>query len=146
MIGAVWFIGWNNPYTNPPEGMPKILAEFYFDADDPQVRLLPNEVKEFFNKHKLLGSGYGIHWKPLDEITLPDSEKLAKIRRRRLEQRMKSKYPLVANQFIAEELEKRPNYYSGVVDQERINVLEKEKEYINRLRKERVIIYWNGCL
>lgn len=38
------------------------------------------------------------------------------IRRQRLERRIRKKYPLFADQFIRDELAKKPDYYAGITD------------------------------
>lgn len=149
MLGAVWSIQWNNPYTQPPEGMPRVLAEFFYFNDDPRARLLPDDVSEYFDKHCVLGGGYSIYWQP---VYLPreasDPEKLVKIRKERLKKRITKKYPLFAEQFIEEELKKKKNYYEGSLDtkeeQEKASITEKEEIRVRELLEKRVIIYWEG--
>jgi hypothetical protein len=149
MIGAVWKIEWNNPYTNPPEGMPRILAEFFYNNDDPRSRLLPSEVNDFYTKHNLQGNGYGIYWQSVHIQKTLDQGKLASIRKKRLQRRMSEKYPLFAAQFIAEELEKKPEYYSGITDarinQKRASILEAEESHLHELLDKRVIVYFDGA-
>lgn len=149
MIGAVWNIQWNNPYTKPPEGMPRVLAEFFFPSDDPRARICPDEVMEYYNHHNLFGSGYDIHWQSVSAPPkIISQENLSSIRKKRLERRVKKKYPLFAEQFIAEEIEAKHDYYSGITDsqieQRRASVLEEEQERLQRLLEERVIIHWKG--
>lgn len=150
MIGAVWIIQWNNPYTSPPEGMPRVLAEFFYPVDDPRMRGdVPDDVMAYYDRHHLRGSGYGIHWQAVAEPPKDaDQEVLSRRRKQRLEQKMRAKYPLFADQFIAEEMQRKPDYYRGVTDAEierkRASVLERERERFRVLLERRVIIYWDG--
>lgn len=59
-------------------------------------------------------------------------EAKAALRRKRLERRMKQRYPLFAEQFVSEKVAARPSYYlEGAADgdAERKRILEAEREY-----------------
>jgi len=118
MIGAIWSVRWNNPYTDPPGGRPRVLIEVYRPEGHPEARGIkpPAAVQRVLDEHGP-GGGYGLHWQP---VTLPPkkipAEKLAIIRRKRLKRRILRKYPLFAEKFIAEELARKPDYYNGITD------------------------------
>ncbi len=118
MIGAVWSVRWNNPYTSPPDGRPRVLIEVFRPEGHPEVRgFHPPAAVQQVLKQVGLGSGYGLHWqaitKPPKEI---NREKLAIIRRKRLERRVWKRYPLFAEKLIEEELALKPEYYAGITD------------------------------
>ena len=95
-----------------------VLAEFFYLADDPRVRGdIPDEVMKYYNHHNLLGSGYGINWQAVSAPPKTVSqEKLSSIRKKRLERKMKKKFPLFAEQFVSEEIQRKQDYYSGITD------------------------------
>jgi hypothetical protein len=110
-LGFLWRVCWLNPYTQPPDGEPRILAEEFVPchpgegAGKPPVSLLALLTQP--------GSGYSLS---VSAITpLPKGlfgARLAKVRRERLERRMR-KYPLFAAQFTQEALAGNPDYYTG---------------------------------
>ena len=148
MIGFIWFIRWNNPYTEPKYGK-HVLAEFYYDADDDTARQkIPDEVNRYYDENDLKGSGYGIHWKPISAPSRKQlsQEKLGEVRKKRLKRRIEKKYPLFSEQFIEEEIKKKESYYDGITDEEllrkRMEVMKEEEEHFYELNRNRIIIYW----
>lgn len=139
MIGAVWSVRWTNPYTQPPDNRPRVLIEVYRPEGHPEVRGLkpPAAIQQALDQVGL-GSGYSLHWQPISAppvIKPPD--KLAVIRRKRLERRIRKKYPLFADEFIAQELARRSAYYDGITDPRlaaaRDEVIAKEAEKLAEL-------------
>ena len=128
VVGFVWRIEWSNPYTQPPDGGLRVLAEVF----------IPNGVRnrcppEIESQH-VLGSGYAVCCravvKPIKRRT---PEQLALTRQARLRNRMTKQWPLLAEVFIAEELAKRPDYYlegkSSREDEREAVLAEQQKEY-----------------
>lgn len=139
MNGAVWSVRWSNPYTSPPDNRPQVLVQVYRPEGHPEVRglKLPAEIRRTLEEIGL-GSGYGLHWRPISAPPRPKSpQKLAMIRRQRLERRIRKKYPLFADQFIRDELAKKPDYYAGITDPDlaaaRAEVIEDEEREIAEL-------------
>ena len=107
--GSIHRIEWSNPYTDPPAGAPRILAEvFTLDRKPP---------KEYLDFPVSLGGGYcrtSAHVSP-PARQLP-AESLASVRQKRLARRVRKKAPLFADEFIRQELEAKPAYYAGETD------------------------------
>jgi len=51
-----WTLEWSNPYTNPPDGQPRVLLEEILSRGQE-----PQEIK----KQHILGSPYGVHFRPM---------------------------------------------------------------------------------
>jgi hypothetical protein len=113
-------IAWGNPYTSPPDGQPR----------QPRVLMsvtrvqrgghpFPEEITRRYTE-----IGYGTGWctrcsidpdyveKQRRARSLSPTQK-SKIRRKNLERRAAKQAPLLAEQVIAEALEKNPRYYAG---------------------------------
>lgn len=132
MIGSVWRVIWNGN-DEPPNGV-TILCEKFEYENSPYCRQRPPEIEAAYPG---VGKGYIVTWQPVEEPPkqMPP-EKLAEIRKKRLERRTKAKYPLFADQVIAEEIAKNPNYYSGITDPEieanRQRIIQNEIDQIKR--------------
>jgi hypothetical protein len=117
VIGYVWSLRWANPYTSPPDGLPRVRAEVFFPAKHPNYGF-GNCPAELRDQH-VPGSGWCICG---GAVTTPPKElnqaALASVRRKRLARRVAAKYPLLAEQIIEEEIAKRPAYYAGVTDED----------------------------
>lgn len=107
---VVWQIEWGNPYTQPPAGEPRVLA----------MQILPRGVQpkllEKLFPLQTIGGGYSICWKGLLDRKPPrklSTEAKQKIRRGNLKRRAQHHAPLFAEQYIAEELAARPDYFGG---------------------------------
>jgi len=106
---------WANPYTEPPDGGPRVLAEVFVPAE----RLgqgAPPCPEEIASLH-VPGSGYVVCIAYVDELVREMSvEGKALIRRKRLRRRLETKYPMFADKFYEEDIEKKPEYYQGITD------------------------------
>lgn len=76
-------------------------------------------------------------------------EARASMRRKRLERRAKAKYPLFADQIVAEELARKTSYYNGVTDEviarDYEHELELEQQSWNWLNDHaEELIHWNS--
>lgn len=139
-IGCIWRVAWGNPYKNPPDGMKDILCESFQPPGSVYWSKHPPEIDAAYPG---FGKGYCITWSAISKppkALSPDA--LASVRRKRLERRVRKKYPLFAEMMIQEEMEKKPDYYNGVTDKEieqaRDRAIQTEtKKYKGWIGKER---------
>jgi hypothetical protein len=109
--GRLYRVEWANPYTVPPDGAPRILAEIFVPG---WTGSAPAEIENF---PRSLGGGYSLtsrHVSPPPR-SLPQAS-LANVRQKRLARRMNRKAPMFAEQFITDELRRKPAYYAGITD------------------------------
>lgn len=107
MIGdmARWSLRWGNPYTQPPG--PRILAAILVPASED----CPREILDLH----VPGNGYAICREVVSQRPPRQWSKEAKgrVRRNNLRRRIEKKFPLFAEQFISDELARRPSYFAG---------------------------------
>jgi hypothetical protein len=111
IIGTLHQIAWGNPYTEPPDGAPRVLAEFFTPGHATQT---PASIRAFPHT---LGGGYGLavtHFTP--PIRRQPPQILASIRQKRLRRRIERQAPMFADQLFAQELTRKPEYYQGLTD------------------------------
>jgi hypothetical protein len=130
-VGAIWTLQWSNPYTNPPEGMARVIAEKLVKYGDPFYNHIPPE----FEADKT--PGYTAYWSAVMEPSKQLSEKALKsIRRKRLKRRIENKYPLFADQFLEDEIKNNSDYFEGKSDPEaqavKDRILRKEWEFYEK--------------
>lgn len=140
--GTLHTIQWSNPYTDPPAGAPRVLAEVFTLDRQPPPEFMA------FKATITLGGGYS--W-TVQHIAPPpvqlSRETLAGVRKKRLERRVRAKTPMFADLFIGQEIGKKPDYYAGITDPEiqrrRDEVLAAERERYNELmsRPNVIVIY-----
>jgi len=99
-------IRWGNPYTEPPDGMPRCMAE-----ENTDVNVCPPGIQEL--KETL---GYGSGWFICFSWTRKEGTKWSleakqRVRRSRLQRRIERKYPMFAEEFIQEAYKRKPEYY-----------------------------------
>jgi hypothetical protein len=145
VLGSVWSLRWSNPYTTPPDGMPRVRAEVFFPVGHPNYGWggCPAELSDLH----VLGSGWVIAWCAVDAPIKPLSQQaLGAVRRKRLARSVRAKYPLLAEQIIEEELAKRPHYYAGVTDAEiaarRAEVMQQLAARLQPLIETPGVIHW----
>ncbi len=108
-------IKWGNPYTNPPEGMPRELI--VITRMQESTRDIPQEIRQMLETVARPGSGWGLFVgidedaRPRRRLSLPTK---AGIRRKSLERRVRKAAPLFADHIIAGELAANPNYFNPV--------------------------------
>ena len=106
VLGHIYRVEWSNPYTEPPAGQPRILAEIY--VPEPRDVLMPPEIEAM---HRI-GSGYSITIRSLVQPPVERSpEAKAATRQKLLRNRMEAKYPLLADDMIAQDIARKPDYY-----------------------------------
>ena len=108
-------IQWSNPYTNPPEGMPRELIAITRMQES--TRDIPPEIQRVIETVARPGSGWGLSI-GIDEDARPkrrlSPQTRASIRRKSLERRVRKKAPLLADSIIADEIAANPNYFNPV--------------------------------
>lgn len=109
--GFMFRVEFHNPYRQPPEGYPRRLAEMFS-----RENTTPPEIAAF--ARKVRGTGYGISICPLAKpVKQLAPETLAAVRQKRVRRRMSKKYPMFANEFVSQEIERKPDYYlNGMTD------------------------------
>ncbi len=114
-LGFLWRLEWSNPYTEPPTGQPRLLAEIFVLCDYPGQGASKRPA-DLLALHRL-GSGYSATCRAIMPASrqLPP-ETLASTRQKRLTRRMEKQAPLLADQLIADELAAKPDYYAGITD------------------------------
>lgn len=116
MIYYSWSVRWSNPYTVPPDGLPRIMMQ---DVMAPGVkrwssRYVPGCCLMVLDQYQRKDIwGYNLYvachdTKPARQLSLASKQS---IRRKRLEARIRAKYPLFADAMIAEALAAKPDYY-----------------------------------
>jgi len=119
LTGFRYTIQWHSPHTEPPDGQPRVKAEMFETTEQRREREARGErtPPEWFRELHKIGDGYCIG---VQHISPPPRqlprETLASVRRKRLRRRIEKKYPLFAEQMIAEEMAKKPAYYDGITD------------------------------
>lgn len=109
-------IFWGNPYTNPPEGMPRVLMSALADTSR---RPFPPEIEEMLAQDECRpGSGWTVGCECIEQrpIRRWSQAARARVRKLNLRRRLERKFPLFAEIFIAAELAARPSYYEGSND------------------------------
>lgn len=124
VVGFVFSVCWFDNYTAPPEGQPRVKAEIFIPTEPGQgAPRTPEELQKLLT----LGDGYCISVSALSTPTKVWSpERKIKNRNRLLRSRMEKKFPLFAEQFIEEEVKRKPKYYlegKGDYDDERAEIL-----------------------
>jgi len=110
--GRIYQIRWLNPYTEPPDGAPRVLCEIYL-PEHPGGKA-PKEIDDFPIS---IGGGYSLCSLALAVPVkqLPPAT-LAVIRKKRIARSIAAKVPMFADHFIAEAIAKKPEYYDGITD------------------------------
>jgi hypothetical protein len=108
-------IRWGNPYTNPPDGMPRELLALTCMQES--TRDMPAEIRDLLETVARPGSGWalciGIDEDARSKRRLSLKAK-GSIRRKSLERRVRKKAPLFANRIIADEIAANPGYFNPV--------------------------------
>lgn len=114
-LGFLWQLAWANPYTDPPSGQPRLLAEIYVPCDYPGQGASKRPAN-LLALHKL-GSGYSVSSRAIMPAPRQlSTEALASTRQKRLRNRMEKQAPLLADQLYADELAAKSDYYAGITD------------------------------
>jgi hypothetical protein len=140
LSGRLYRIQWSNPYTDPPAGAPRVLAEVF---------TLGRNAPAGFLELRTAGGGYSCVESHLEEPSRKElsPSSLASVRKKRLARRVTAKVPLFADFFIQQEIDKNPDFYNGITDEvfirQRDEVLEYEVRRFEFLKSniEKIIIY-----
>jgi hypothetical protein len=108
MATRYYIVQWGNHYTAAPG--PKVLAwgkSRFGKAHDA-------EMDAAVAKHHILGSGYAfcVGFDSIRDHKIISPEALASSRRKRMETKLRKKYPLIADLLIADELRDNADYYN----------------------------------
>jgi len=110
-VFVIWSIKWGNPHRTPPDGKPQCLGQKVVRYDGPWGHTCPPELADLHQ----LGDGYSLN---VTFVSKPPrmlpQQTLASIRLKRLRRRVEKKYPLFAEQIIADEIACKPDYYAGI--------------------------------
>jgi hypothetical protein len=98
-------LAWRRP-DKPPPG-PRVLKAMLVERGAP----CPPEIMSLW----IPGAGYSIGWELVTQqpIRRWSREAKARARVRNLRQRMAKRYPLFAEMFIEQEMQRRPAYYAA---------------------------------
>jgi hypothetical protein len=106
-------ISWGNPYTNPPDGMPRKLLSMTYMQES--TRDIPQEIRALLETVARPGSGWAL-CVGIDEDAKPKRHLSLRakgsIRRKSLERRVRKKVPLFADRIIADEIAANPRYFN----------------------------------
>ena len=108
-------IKWGNPYTDPPEGMPRELIAI--TSMQESTRDIPPEISGALERVAGPGSGWALCIGIDEDARLKRRLSLqakGSIRRKALERRVRNKAPLFADRIIADELAANPSYFNPV--------------------------------
>lgn len=101
---------------NPPEGFPQVLGEWVYTHGE-TARTHPYtclEERRLFEVSMALGvHANTVVRTPSRPPRSQSDEQRARLRLQRLRRRVESRYPLYAEQFVAEEIARKPAYYEG---------------------------------
>ncbi len=116
-VGFRYTIEWFTPYSDPPGGLPRIKAEMFETCEQRQARMTGGEpsIPQWFSDLCVIGDHYCVTCQAIctPPKVLPESS-LAVVRQKRLKRRIEKKYPLFAQEFVGQEIERKPEYYAGV--------------------------------
>ena len=104
---------WGNPYTSPPDGMPRIIRTVLCDST---CRPYPVEIAELLALPDYApGTGWTVGYECIEQrpIRRWSQAAKAKVRQGNLRKRIEKKFPLFAEEFIRAELSARPSYYEA---------------------------------
>ncbi len=110
-LGWTFQIKWGNPYTEPPNGRPRVrLSVTRMQASSSPVPAVISRAIEII--------GYGKGWCLSLGPHMPEPRRLSpeakgKLRRKSLERRVEKQAPLFASDLIQIELAARPEYFAG---------------------------------
>jgi len=125
-------VQWGNPYTEPPDGLPRLLARVQVSASrGAGAPSVPAEIDRVWSEANAafvasLPPGTPVKWPWSVYVSVTEQARRqvsdeARFRRRRqnLVRRIRRRYPLFAEQMIREALERKPEYYGLTLDEVR---------------------------
>ena len=125
-------VRWGNPYTEPPDGMPRVLMTVSVPPNPGgSAPGIPDEIERVWREANAAfvaslppGEPPRWPWSVCVGDILPPPRQISdearfRLRRKRLERRMLRRYPLFAEQFMREQLCRKPGYYGLTPEQAR---------------------------
>lgn len=140
-IGFLYRLEWSNPYTQPPDGRPRILAEMFVPTTGSS-----RTPEELIAMHQL-GSGYSITSRAVAPPPVERTpEQKVSTRRKLLATRMSQRYPLLAEEFVTAAIDEKPDYYldgRSAHDESRTALIAQEQADIARYlaHANRLVVY-----
>ncbi|HZU86805.1 MAG TPA: hypothetical protein VFF78_04950 [Anaerolineaceae bacterium] len=116
IFGTLITVEWKYPstYAGRAPGNGVFCMALWFTPKHINTLQQPPEIDQYWSP----GCGYSVSTRflvPLIKQLPPET--LATLRRKRLHRRTIAKYPLLAEQIVAEELARKPAYYNGITDE-----------------------------
>lgn len=131
VIGHILSIQWGTPYTEPPDGQPRVIAE-YFVLHADYCGKTPPEITNFPGYK--IGCGWSqCHTCLMELPTEWSNERKAINRQQCLRRRLEKKIPMFADNVFAEVLKSKPAYYLAGVsvgDAKRKEILDEQARQI----------------
>lgn len=115
-VGYKYSVEWHSPYTQPPDGQPRVIAEMFESIEQRKERMDKGETStpETINELHRIGDGYCVVSQAVSTpIKQMNKDSLAIVRQKRLKRRIQNKYPMFAGEFIQQEIANKPDYYLG---------------------------------
>lgn len=135
-VGFRYTIQWFTPCEDPPNDLPRMKAEMFETVEQRKMRMDRGEPPVpvwFSNLHKI-GDHYCVY---IQAINTPmkgyKKETLSNIRKKRAFRRIQKKYPLFIDEFLKEELDKKPEYYAGETKKDLEKALQEVLDYENKI-------------
>ena len=143
VVGFLYRLEWANPYTDPPGGMPRVMAEIFLKSENGEGARIPQMMMELHEP----GCGFCVSVRairPPKKGFTPEA--LASVRQKRLRRRLEKKYPLFADQMFDEAINERPAYFlegKSEHDEGKRRVLQLYMEEYERLKgiEGQLIVY-----
>ena len=119
----------------PPFGFPIILAEQTITTEKKCGAVKFPELDDLY-LNKKPPRGYAIYWEVCKEPPKTKSDEFrAKIRIRKMKERIYKNYPLFADEFIEKELAEKEDYFSGKLTDVQIEAINEVKaDYIESIQ------------
>lgn len=134
----VWSVVWRNPYNPRPEGFPQVVLRLCIPSRKGQgAGPCPPEIDACWEEMRHYGYCVQWHLEKPPARTLPLESK-QRIRRRNHWKRLLKRYALFVEQFYAQDIQARPEYYGSYIPGEFADIAFMESTLGNlRVRKDK---------
>lgn len=128
VVGHLWSVVWPHWRKDEAPGGLRVKAQVFVPCGPGKGAVKPPQIQPYLQ----IGDGYELTISAIEEPQRSlTPEKKANLRQKRLRRRLEGKYPLFAEAWVGEEIEKKPDYYldgKSDYDQVREVVLTREAE------------------